>query len=240
EAAEALRLFELEGRLGHRERQQVVRGVAPVSWTLVDACDRAMSAASDRLDPSRVDRERLQVMASLLTVLPGDEVSSALYRMLSSADPRVAAHGAVALLARGEAVAPDRLTLIVRDPIARVSLHEGLLAEGALADVPSLFDDDVALAEALLVRWLSSPAELGTHPDEIEYVGPQTVVSDAGPSDLHLFRFRMRAPHWSSARDWMIGAASDWAYSCYMAQDECPLDAHVAHLLDSVATWESD
>ena len=105
---------------------------------------------------------------------------------------------------------------------------------------PELFDDEVSMAEAELVRWLSAPTELGRHPDEIEYVGPYTVVADDGPELLHLFRFRMRSPHWSSTRGWLIGAAGRWAHSVYLAEDDCPIDAHVAQLLDSMATWDID
>jgi len=240
EAAGALRQMEMDGRLGHAQRRAVVAGVVPVVRTLVDSCDRASALSGERVDVARADRERLRVLASLLAVMPGEESSLALYRMLSSADPKVAAHAAVALVARSEPVAPERLELVARDAVARVDLYEGFMAEGVLTEVPELFDDKVAMAEAELVRWLSAPTELGRHPDEIEYVGPYTVVTDDGPELLHLFRFRMRAPHWSSPRGWLIGAAGRWAHSVYLSEDDCPLDAHVAQLLDSVATWDTD
>jgi len=237
EAAGILRQFELDGRLGSAERRQVVREIAPLICTLVDTCDRATCNDRDRVDVARVDRERLRVLTSLFAVLPGEEVSSTLYRVMSSADPQVAAHGAIALIARGEPVASERLELLTRDGVARVELFEGLTAEGVLSDVPDLFDDEVLLAEARLVRWLSAVAELGRHPDEIDYVGPYTVIADDGPGELHVFRFRMRAPHWSSSRGWLIGAVGEWAHSCYLAEDDCDLDAHIAALMDSVATW---
>lgn len=240
EASGALRQLELDGRLGHAERRVVVEGVAPLVCTLVDTCDRAVLRQGDRVDVARVDRDRVRVLSSLLAVLPGADAVAALYRMLSSADPQVAAHGAVALVARGEQVAPERFELLSRDPVARVELYEGLAAEGVLTDVPELFGDDVALAESHLVRWLSAATELGRHPDEIEHVGPYTVVTDDGPSQVHVFRFRMRAPHWSSSRGWLIGAAGEWAHSCYLAEDDCDMDAHLAALLDSVAVWDAD
>lgn len=240
EAAGALRQMEMDGRLGHAQRRAVVKGVVPVVRTLVDACDRASAVSGERVDVARTDRERLRVLASLLAVMPGEESSLALYRMLSSADPKVAAHAAVALVARSEPVAPERLELVARDAVARVDLYEGFMAEGVLTEVPELFDDKVSMAEAELVRWLSAPTELGRHPDEIEYLGPYTVVTDDGPEVLHLFRFRMRAPHWSSNRGWLVGAAGRWAHSVYLAEDDCPVDAHVAQLLDSMATWDAD
>ncbi len=85
----------------------------------------------------------------------------------------------------------------------------------------------------MLTRWLAQVTELGRAPDEIEFLGERTMGAEA----VHLFRFRMHAPHWSSARGWMIGAAGAFTYSCYAAEDECSLEEHVAEMRTTLADW---
>lgn len=236
-------------------RGDVLEAVTTQVLTLVDVCNRASLGDPRTGDPARSEREALATLVVVLDVLPELDASTALAALLGSADPRVAALGATRLLARGAPVAPERLELIARDPLARADLHDGTAGTPALAALARLDRlDDVAVHEGVLVRWLADVTELGRAPDEVEHVAtvalaaptdsaepdeldvPRAVGSSV-PEVLHLYRFRMNAPHWSSARGWMIGVAGAHTYSCYAAEDECDLDGHVRAVLTALAEW---
>lgn len=227
---------------------------------LVDRCDAA--AGSDRRggDPARDARETLAAMAALVARLdaeaPVGEAAAALeravLRMLGSADPQVAALAAVQRVRSAAAIAPERLSLLARDPIARVTLFEGI---GDSVESLRLHDpnyDELAIAEGHLVRFLSEVTELGRAPDEIEFVQHAPVGgpiddngaddqgaegSGAGAATVQVFRFRMHAPHWSSARGWMIGATGAFTTTCYHAEDDATVAEHVEAMRISLEEW---
>ncbi len=213
-------------------RAEIVAVATHQVHLLVDACDRAAGTPAHVGDPVRADRERLAVLSSLIDRMDGIDRRDALLRLLSSADPRVSALGAPRLASLGEPVAPERFGLIARDPLALAELYDGLAPTGRLDLLPEDVDE-VSVHEAMLTRWLADVTELGRAPDEIEYLG----VHDTGVESLHLFRFRMHAPHWSSARGWMVGASGAFTYSCYAAEDECTLDEHVTEMRSTLADW---
>ena len=228
-----------------------------------DSADAADPAGPDRLwvrvehpvgrvgrDQSRADRFRLHSLVSLMGQLAPTVAEPVLRSVVASADPRVAAAGAVEMLSLGGAVAPDRLDLIARDPEARAELLDGLRRIGRLEDLASRWRTAGARAEAELVRWLADDTELGRAPDEIEPVVVMAVGDHPDDGVVHLFRFRMRSPHWSSARGWMIGAAGpfdgdgsevdgfgSFAVSVYSAEDDDDHDGHLDALLDSLGLW---
>ncbi len=224
-------------------RELLMRRVESAATSLIDACNRGALRDRRSGDPARGERESLMALMALVDELAEQDQRSTLGAMLGSSDPRVAAMGAVRMVARHEPVAPERLGLIARDPVARADLHDGLRsvdADGAATL------DPVSVAEGELVRWLSDVTELGRTPDEIEHVatvparatGSAAVQSTPMASEpMHLFRFRMHAPHWSAARGWMIGAAGATAYSCYAAEDECAVPQHVTAILEALAEW---
>ena len=78
--------------------------------------------------------------------------------------------------------------------------------------------------------------EFGRVPDEMEHLRTVAHPTDA-EHRLHLFRFRMHAPHWSAARGWMVGVGGTHTYTCYAAEDECSLAEHVTALLAALAEW---
>ena len=82
--------------------------------------------------------------------------------------------------------------------------------------------------------------------------GADTRPEIAVRSFLHRrgFRFRLRAPHWSCARGWMIGAAGPFrddgaaavgvepfASSVYSAEDDDELDGHLDAILEELGAW---
>ena len=250
-SAELLLELQRRDRLGAQHRCEVIAGMAPLVDTAVDACNRTSPttrAPGTDLDNTRSDRERLARLAQLFVSLPDVEALPPLYRMLGSADPRVSVLGAVALVERKVVVGPDRFELLARDHATLATLFEGLDAVGATSLIPAQYLEPEVLAQADLVRWLSGITELGRAPDEIEPIasrqvrvegaddglGGTTGVYDA---EVHLFRFRMRAPHWSHARGWMVGAAGEWTYSCYAAEDGQTLDGHIESVRLGVEQW---
>jgi len=250
-AVALLHQLQLEGRLGAEHRSRIVSGLSRLVDRTVDACDRATGVTSDgveAVDRSRADRERLAVIARLLVALPDPAALAPLYRMLGSADPRVSVIGVVALVQRRAEVGSDRFELLARDPSALAALHDGLAAVDATCLIPERYLEPEVLAQAELVRWLSSVTELGRAPDEIEPIATHQVRVDGADDGLggtsgvydaqvHLFRFRMRSPHWSHARGWMVGTAGEWTYSCYAAEDEQSLDDHIESVRLAAAQW---
>ncbi len=249
-AADLLRRLAADGRLDDGSISAVVEGIVPLVVELVDSCDRAERVEGERGDPTRADRHRLRALTQLLADLPTDGVSPALWRSLAAADPRIAAHGAVGLVARERSVAPERFALIARDAEARWTLVQGLQGAGRLDLVEPETHDGRHRAESDLVRWLSTETELGRHPDELEHVTSIPTGAPPEGGEVHLFRFRMRAPHWSCARGWMIGAAGPYlsdgttghgvepfASSMYAAEDEDDPGGHLNAILESLAIW---
>jgi hypothetical protein len=239
-AAELLRRMERDGKARPEEQAVVLEAASVLVAELVDVCDR--SCANDPIgrERARAQRECLANLARLLDELVRVDPTATLHRMMASADPRVAALGATRLLGVGASVAPERIDLIARDPVARADLYDGLRAGGVLAALPRTVDE-VAVREAMLARWLSEVTELGRAPDEMEFVGTTSGPSRPGGPDadavLFGFRFRVRVPHWSSAKGWMIGVAGPWTGTCYSAEDEMSLTAHVAEISAAMASW---
>lgn len=196
---------------------------------LATACDRAMRAQVDDHDPARATRQSLATLVALLErqmARHAGEVPDAALRLLGSADPRVSAFGAGLILRFSGPVAPERLELIGRDPVARVELVDLLAGAEAPSLPPSAFDE-VSLEEGRLVRQLAEPHELGRIPDEIEHLGAVMLADQHGGGVVHVFRFRVRSPHWSAARGWMIGVGGPFNASCYAAEEDDTLEGHV-------------
>ena len=199
--------------------------------TLVEEADRRAPPAArgsvrrdatQRADPLRVDRRRLHAIIDVLAVLPADSAVATLRRLLAAVDPIISARAAVALVGRGEVVAEERLRLLARDPRTR-----GILAEGfARADrqflLPELCSAQAPMAEGVMVEWLASANQLRCPPDEIEHRGLAPSPVEWGSGVLHLFAFRVRAPHFAAERDWMIGAVGPYDPACELYPGEAP------------------
>lgn len=273
-AADLLERLVVDGRLDERTQRQIVGGLESVVANLVRSCDRATADAGGRSDAaagvgdgptglgdppqarrtgrpgSRGDRFRLRSLVSLFRALPPDDAATVLRRVLASADPRVSALGATALLAGGQQIAPERLDLTARDPEARAELIEGLVEIGRLPVLDPVWRSGRARAEADLTRWLAADTELGSSPDEMEHVVRLATGEHPDDGAVHLFRFRLSSPHWSSARGWMIGAAGPYrddggpadgferfASSIYSAEDDDELDGHLDSILEALGAW---
>jgi hypothetical protein len=203
-------------------RASAAAGLAPLAEGLIETCNRCTGASEVSGDLSRVDRRRLTSLLPLFALLAeGGDPPAVLRRALASADPRVAAVAAVEMARIGAAVAEERLVLIARDPEARAVLLDGLAAQGRQFAVPASVGDERSLAEAEMVRWLASETQLGTAPDEVEHRGCMPAPQVWGRGLVHVFAFRVRPPHWSAERGWMLGAVGPFDPSAEMYPRRC-------------------
>lgn len=253
-AAELIRRLHRSGRLDPADRVAVVAMLAPLLDELVASCDRGHLGGGRSVDRVRSDRQRAGALIGLLEELPGPEAERLLFRALGSADPRVGARAVVALARRGADPAPERPALLAREPEAREVLCDGLERLGRsdlLGPLGSPGRSGPSRAEAALVSWLASDSELGRPPDEVEHVTAVPVGEGPGSGSYHLFRFRLRSPHWSCARGWMVGLAGpvgedgSWAgprvaHSLYDAEDEDTPDGHLRSILAVADAWPED
>lgn len=253
-AADLLCRLHRAGRLDVTDRVAVVATLAPLLDELVASCDRGLLASGHGVDPLRSDRQRAVALVELLEELPGPEAERLLFRALASADSRIGARAVVALAHRGTEPAPERPALLARDPEARAVLCDGFERLGRsdlLGPVGSLGRSGPSRAEAALVSWLAADSELGRPPDEVEHVTAVPVGQRPGSGSYHLFRFRLRSPHWSCARGWMVGLAGpvgedgSWsgprvAHSLYEAEDEDTPEGHLRSILAVAGDWPDD
>jgi hypothetical protein len=243
-AADLLGRLAGTGRLGPGALEAVRGALGEALGDLVTTCD-AGAAAGDGTghgtgDAARSARATLRALTRLLPSVREPGVCAvldlAVARMLGSADPVVAALAVAERVRTGEPVAPERCALLARDPLARVELSEAFGDAIAGFGPADPHYGDVALHEGRLVRFLAGATELGRAPDEVEHLGEHRVGDDRAGS-VHLFRFRLRAPHWSSARGWMVGASGAFTSTLYEAEDERTPAGHVAALAAESERW---
>lgn len=94
-------------------------------------------------------------------------------------------------------------------PDTRNTLLETLHEHGQEALFPSEYATAQAIAESDLVFWLCHPNELQAPPDEIEWIGAfrRTLEPGRRTGTYHLFRYRVKPPHWAAPDGWMAGVA---------------------------------
>jgi len=238
-AADLLEQLDIGGDLGDDTWAVLSSSLSDHVDRLTGECDRAMGAPAIEGDPGRAARESLATLVPLVDRQLGrglGPVTGAALRMLASADPRIAALGAGVLLRHGEPVAPDRLEVIGRDPIARVELAD--LLDGAMErpPLPAAYDA-LGLAEGRLARQLAEVHELGRLPDELEHVAAVPVGPRLGGGIAQVFRFRLHSPHWSAARGWMVGVTGPFISTCYAAEDEYTPEGHVEAVGAALSDW---
>lgn len=250
-------LFELsaDGKLSDTDRQLVADILEPHLNALVDSCNRATLVPNSDGDVSRVDRRNLAALLPTAVLFPAERGGRLLRRALSSSDPRVSATALCSILREDVPVPQERIDLVCRDPQARSILLRGLLCTGGPADLPAGHLSTRAVAEAELVAWLASERQLGVAPDEIEFRASLPAPRLWGRGEVQVFAFRLRSPHWSAERGWMIGAVGPFAsapeaggegsfevlqdgcfaaHSLYAAEYEDCIEGHVLAISDAL------
>lgn len=104
---------------------------------------------------------------------------------------------------------PDQslITKLAEDPLTRNHLLAALSEIGRPELFPEEFRTSLMIAESDLVRWLAHGNELGSAPDEIEFVFEQRIESEGRSGTVYLFRFRVDPPHWASEKGWIAGVS---------------------------------
>jgi len=91
-------------------------------------------------------------------------------------------------------------------------------------DLVHLFPDEFytieKAAESNLANWLDFPTELGTGPDEMNYLKKVTIGLDEYPCslDYYVYSFKMHDTHWAAGNGWMLGVVGPYS------QDSKPYD----------------
>lgn len=206
--------------------KEVTGILLPVIHDLADTCDRmavprhaGLRRRGDAtvVDPARMDRSRLVVLLALLGHLPCEGAVVGLRRALACVDPRVSAAAAASLVGRGVAVGDDRIAVLCREPMARKVLVDRLVPSGSAFRLPAHALSAVSIAESHLVTWLAGTTQLRREPDEVEHRCVLPAHREWGIGDVHVFAFRVNAPHWLAERDWVVGAVGPFDPSAQLA-----------------------
>jgi len=231
----------------------IVRGALE---SLVVECDIACSPGVDRPADWR-RRHRVRALVDVLEAVGTDDALELLGRVQTSADPVLSAWAVAARCGVGDPVPWDRVWMAAHEPVSRSVLIDALDRRGQLHrtfDDAGLVLSGVRRAEADLVSWLERPGELGCVPDEVEHIWTRPVpidgVAEARWPAMYLFRFRVRAPHWTCATGWMVGAAGLYrndgtvpddmlrvAHSLYEAEDSASPEDHLDAIAASLTSW---
>lgn len=77
---------------------------------------------------------------------------------------------------------------------------------------PKEYYSIVKSAESILANWLEKETELGTCPDEIDYIKRVTFDYDGQGNWMHyeVFKFRVNPPHWASDNGWILGVVGPY------------------------------
>ena len=210
-----------------------------------------MAAAMDSNDD---DSAAAQAEAGLyldLIARTGSTLTEPILRKaMESPNTWIAMWGAIGLERIGRG-APDPVILrVAADASCRRAMHLSLGELRRLDRFPGEFADQRHLAEAEMVTWLMYPTELGSAPAEIELARVVELPNAGDPSDLYVFRFRTRPPHWASDKGWMIGVAGPFrraeqptlnsqgaTFSRMESESEKALDEHIQAIVGTVADW---
>jgi hypothetical protein len=181
----------------------------------------------------------------LLAASAGIEALPLLRRAALAADVRCALAACVALEQLGETAPEAVLERLAAEPSSRSRLHAELEECGRLASFPSPWATQEALAESVMVDWLSFPTELGRPPTAIELVDRRECDVDGQPGVIYVFRFRSALDDEAARRGWMIGVAGAFSsagapttqtegaltFSEFVPEDEMTLDEHLELLV---------
>jgi hypothetical protein len=161
-------------------------------------------------------QERRFAVAELISILgfvDTPRVRRELVRLEAAADPSIRLAVTLGLLRLGEPVADEAIAGLASIPEVRLGLFEGLAELGLQSRFPPEYSTQVSFAEAGMVQWLCSPAELGGPPDEIELAASFSGKDEDGDQAL-VYVFRFRAQRWIGGGDqWLAGVAGPYLVS---------------------------
>lgn len=113
-------------------------------------------------------------------------------------------------LESGDTPTEDELHKYSSDIKTRFSLYKMLAEYDKTELFPKAFYTVEQAAESNLANWLEFPTELGSLPDEIEYLKKQTIELEGNNVNYHVYKFRVNEPHWSAKDGWMLGVVGPY------------------------------
>ncbi len=180
----------------------------------------------------------------------GDARLDVLRTAAAHADPWIALWAVRPLIGTGHELSASDIERIAAYPAARIILLGELMSIGQFDSAPPQHRTQAAIAGSDMVRWLTYPTELARPPDEIDLLGRATLDDAGHPADLFLFKFRTHPPHWSTDKEWMVGAAGPYrqadqptltagglTFSTFAQLDEMSLAEHIEALAGTVTAW---
>jgi hypothetical protein len=208
----------------------------------------ALQGLADKLD-WKIDPDYSEVrlaaglLLDLMGYLPIQQVESALREGLSLTDQHLKMCAALSLLCQLQIVEPEELEKIAASHEVRILLLEQLKLQNMEWLMPEAWSSPEMLAASELSRWVAHPMELGTPPEEIELMGTFPAMTDAGISDIYLFRFREYPKPWEPSEGWQAGIAGPMSngeavgssWSRFENWDSRTLEEHFQKLYENIS-----
>jgi hypothetical protein len=142
-------------------------------------------------------RHRTSMLLDLAGYLKGPKFSVLLNQAAGFTDPRLVTYAVLALLRRGEIVAPAALEVAAASHETRSVLDEGLTSLGAERHFPASWRTWEAFAASAMTEWLLYPAELGREPDELVLEHVEAHNGEQGRV-AYVWRFRLEGGPWTA------------------------------------------
>lgn len=103
-----------------------------------------------------------------------------------------------------EEVSESEIMTLAEDPSLRNGVFRALVAYDRKDLFPIEYSTHEKAAESFLVNWLEFPTELGTAPDEIEFLEKIT-LNESEDLDYYVFKYRTAMKY-----NWMIGVSGPY------------------------------
>ena len=158
-------------------------------------------------------RFEVALLLKIMGWLNVPEIGESLTDALSLPDPKLKFCASMSLLRKGQPIDPLHFQFIAESREMRGSLFASLKEIGRPELFPREYASQPALAESVMVTWLSFPTELGCEPDDLELM--QTIQVKKWRRmhgmEYYVFRFRTYQPHWAAADGWMAGVSGPFS-----------------------------
>ncbi|SKC77536.1 hypothetical protein [Ohtaekwangia koreensis] len=113
-------------------------------------------------------------------------------------------------LASKQDIAEDEVLSLVKNPSLRHAVLRVLELHKRMDLFPALYFTAEKAGESFLVNWLEFPTELGSAPDEIEFLANVTIDDEGETVDYYVYKFKTNPPHWAAQHGWMTGVTGPY------------------------------
>ena len=115
-------------------------------------------------------------------------------------------------LENGQSVTQSDVYDFAKNKLTRESAFQLLQSRNLEGLFPDEFYTMERAAESNHVKWLEFATELGTCPDEIEYLKKVTIDFDGQNNCVyyHVYKFKVNHPHWAASNGWMLGVVGPY------------------------------